>query len=77
MAAIYEYQIFDRTKSICNYCVLLKGHFSIFSLVKEISLQMHTLCNENVKRLTKTCQTFSLAPSKEQNRMLTPVREKN
>lgn len=29
-----------------------------------------------VTELTKTCHTFSLAPSKEQNRMLTPVRER-
>lgn len=27
-----------------------------------------------VVTLTKTCQTFSLAPSKEQNRILTPIR---
>lgn len=45
LADIYEYQVFDRTKPICN-CVLLKGHFSIFRLVKEILFQMHTLCTD-------------------------------
>lgn len=32
--------------------------------------------NGSIRILTKTCQTFSLAPSKEQNRMLTPARNR-
>lgn len=34
----------------------------------------HKTCRRPVYKLTKTCQTFSFAPSKEQNRMLTPVK---
>ena len=34
----------------------------------------HARCNPNLSKLTSTCQTFSLAPSKLQKRMLTPSR---